>query len=68
MHLTVRRPAVPAAAALTGLGVAVIPAEPALASPGCGAVLTANTTVTSDLSCAGNAYTVAASGITVNLA
>src|SRR5262249_15295291 len=46
----------------------VIPAAPALALPGCGAVITTNTTVTSDLVCAGNAYIVAASGITINLA
>jgi hypothetical protein len=68
MRMTRRRTATVGAAVLVGLGVAVIPAGPALALPGCGTVITTNTTVTSDVVCAGNAYLIGASGITLNLA
>jgi hypothetical protein len=53
--------------AVAGLAVAIIPATPALAMPVCGATLLVNTTLTSDLVCAGNALKIGAAGIILDL-
>jgi nitrous oxidase accessory protein NosD len=60
---------------ITGIGLSLATAAPAIAAPtdptpapACGAVLTADTTLHSDLTCAGTALSIGAAGITVNLA
>jgi hypothetical protein len=52
------------AAVLAG---ALLPGTPAWASPACGDVLTANTTLTANLTCPGDALIIGADGITLNL-
>ena len=48
--------------------VALIPGTPAMANPPCGTTVLANLTLTGDLVCAGNALSIGASSITVDLA
>src|SRR6185369_10822597 len=60
MRLSPKKIAIMAAA---GLAVAIIPAAPALAMPVCGDTLLVNTTLTADLTCAGNALKIGAAGI-----
>ena len=55
-------------AAGSALVLALLPAAPALADPGCGAVVVANVTLTADLVCAGNALVIGADSLTINLA
>jgi Periplasmic copper-binding protein (NosD) len=48
--------------------VALIPGTPAMANPPCGSTVIANLTLTGDLVCAGNALTIGANAITIDLA
>jgi len=64
MRLSPKKIAIMAAA---GLAVAIIPAAPALAMPVCGDTLLVNTTLTADLTCAGNALKIGAAGIILDL-
>src|SRR2546423_10760933 len=50
-----------------GLAAAVLPGTPAWASPSCGSTITTNTTLTTDLVCAGDGLIIGADGITLNL-
>ena len=56
------------AVGVAGLAMGVLPTTSAQASVGCGAVITASTTIASDLSCtSGDGLVITASGITVDL-
>jgi Periplasmic copper-binding protein (NosD) len=55
-------------AAVVGLAFALVPATAALAAPPCGSTLVASVTLSADLNCAGDAYTIGAPGITIDLA
>lgn len=58
-----------AVATIAGVGVALTPWSPASAAVQCGDVLTANTKLTSDLTCdaSGDALGIGADGVTLNL-